>query len=680
VSYTIIPSHLPQSPFPGIVPFSYGDRSVFFARATETRTLIRLIVMYRGVLLYADSGIGKSSLINAGLVPQAIEEGYQPERIRVQPRQGEEFIVERFVETVDGEPRLLPSIFADGEQSERTVLSLEHFVTKLREKAGTVRPLLIFDQFEEWVTLFEEGALEQTGREARACQGKVRDTLVSLINDSTLPVKVLLALREDYLAKLTPFFVCCPNLPDQYLQLTPLRGEQIYQAIRGPFDTYPGHYQPEISADLAKEIQTQFTGRSGDANVRLTEVQIVCRSLWENGKEGRSLDLLFTDQGGVQGILEKYLKDALASLGHEQQELAISLLSRMVTSAGTRNVISQDDLVSRVELEDHLPRDALRRTLDNLEQKAKLVRRERRREVYYYEIASEFLVGWIRQQAQERWQRAEQRRREKAEREAQEQQQRAKKQAALAHLLKCLSYGLAVLLLIVVGLALYAFQQRAVAKQLARIATSRQLATQAISPYVRLDLALLFSLEANRITDTVKGRESLLYGLQRSPHLTTFLTGHTSFVRSIAFSPDDKTLASGNDDYTIILWDVATRKPQGQPLTGHTDFVLSVAFSPDDKTLASGGADKTIILWDVASRIGQPLKGHSGSVLSVAFSPDGKTLASGSADKTIILWDVASQKPLGQPLKGHSGSVWSVTWSPDSKILASGSADKTIIL
>ncbi|MFI0607111.1 MAG: caspase family protein [Anaerolineae bacterium] len=161
----------------------------------------------------------------------------------------------------------------------------------------------------------------------------------------------------------------------------------------------------------------------------------------------------------------------------------------------------------------------------------------------------------------------------------------------------------------------------------------------------------------------------------------TEVSGHSSSVESVAFSPDGKTLAAGSEG-TIILWDVASRSPIGQPLAGHSDYVLSVAFSPDGKTLASGSRDNTIILWDVASwsPIGQPLDGHSSYVTSVAFSPDGKTLASGSYDKRIILWDVASRSPIGQPLDGHSDAVLSVAFSPDGKTLASGSGDETIML
>jgi WD40 repeat protein len=225
--------------------------------------------------------------------------------------------------------------------------------------------------------------------------------------------------------------------------------------------------------------------------------------------------------------------------------------------------------------------------------------------------------------------------------------------------------------------------QRDEAKRQRQIALSRQLAAQALTHLDdQLDLALLLSLEANRITDTVEVRDSLLAGLESSPHLTTFLHGHTDWVRSVAFSSDGQTLASGSRDGTILLWDVAAGQPLGQPLTGHSDGVFSVAFSPDGQTLASGSADGAVILWDIATGqpIGQPLTGHDFDVFSVAFSPDGQTLASASRDLTIRLWDVATGQPIGQPLTGHSDSVFSVAFSPDGQMLASGSRDLTIRL
>jgi WD40 repeat protein len=74
------------------------------------------------------------------------------------------------------------------------------------------------------------------------------------------------------------------------------------------------------------------------------------------------------------------------------------------------------------------------------------------------------------------------------------------------------------------------------------------------------------------------------------------LNGHASYVSSVAFSPDGKTLASGSDDNTVKLWDAQTGQELAT-LKRHDDNVHSVAFSPHGKMLASGSGDKTVKLW-----------------------------------------------------------------------------------
>jgi conflict system STAND superfamily ATPase len=183
VSAPIDSDYTPDLPYPGIDAFGYKDRNVFFARAQEIRSLLRLVVLYRGVLLYSDSGTGKSSLINAGLLPSALADGLQPERVRVQPREGEEIVVQ-LSEKIGSDSVSYPSIFTSDRNLERVVLSLGDFEERLRQHAANARPLLVFDQFEEWVTLFEETGGADAARDARQCQEKIRNTICALINDT----------------------------------------------------------------------------------------------------------------------------------------------------------------------------------------------------------------------------------------------------------------------------------------------------------------------------------------------------------------------------------------------------------------------------------------------------------------------------------------------------------------
>jgi hypothetical protein len=318
----------PSSPYRGIDYYRFVDHPIFFARQDETFELFRTVVIFKGVILFGSSGAGKSSLINAGLLPLIIDQGFVADRIRFQNRPGEEIVIERISLNDNGEkPFLSPSLAAIGgaEDKSQVVLSLQIFKEWLYTFARRERPLLILDQFEEIITLFEESVPSHgTSNSALALQEQILDLIVGFLHDESLNIKVLFAFREDYLAKLSKLFRLAPELSHQYLRLTLPQKKSLPDIITGPLkDELRKRYRREqnFSEELINKLIAEFTLRSEGDAINLSEVQIVCQELWEATNPAG----LFESRG-VQGLLEDCLTRELSEFSEDQRSLAIGLL------------------------------------------------------------------------------------------------------------------------------------------------------------------------------------------------------------------------------------------------------------------------------------------------------------------------------------------------------------------
>ena len=171
-----------------------------------------------------------------------------------------------------------------------------------------------------------------------------------------------------------------------------------------------------------------------------------------------------------------------------------------------------------------------------------------------------------------------------------------------------------------------------------------------------------------RLWDTTKGE------------LRTAIEAHQGWVFSIAWLANCLPSATGGKDRVIRIREAAAPWRVLKTFEGHESDVHAVALTADGATLVSAGDDRTIRVWDVSS--GQTLRtliGHEKQIPAIALSPDGRLIASSSRDHSVRLWDMKTGKEVGVH-RWHAGDVMSVKFSPNGKLLASASYDRTVQL
>jgi WD40 repeat protein/tetratricopeptide (TPR) repeat protein len=690
-------------------------------------------------VVHGPSGVGKSSIIKAGLVP-ALKQNAIGERMALP------IVLSVYTDWITALGRSLNQVIARTSISLAIEITVDVILEKLRLLAdNNYTIILIFDQLEEFFFVKQDTPQ--------------RIEFYKFFNKClNIPfVKVILSLREDYLHYLLEFERLSYLESNDSYNLGVINKNILDKNIRyylGKFTcqdansiihslTERSHYQ--LSDELIDKLVEDLAGETHQ--VHPIELQIVGAQL-----EAQNITTLgeYQRSGGSEKLVQHWLEKVIYDCGQENEELSWKLLFELTDEKGTRPLKTKAELVTAIFREEDAYEEAEKSQAENflininqnidsafskaLKQPSKQyeIGNEEIQEDFIHsynvstlELILEILVGSglvlrVLQESGERYQlvhdylvkpirvrndygiiaelekiRFEKTKAEVAQKLSQEKLnsilQKRLREARLA------GFALAVMSATIGGLWWQAdLQKKAAISQSLRAERSENnfkigaltAASEALFASNKEFDALIESLRAWRKIKSGHGiqpdtRMRVVTALQQAVYGVTEvnrLEGHKDIVWDVNFSPDGKLLASGSRDKSVKIW--RTDGSLLQTLKGHDESITSLTFSPDGSLLASASRDNTVKIWRKNSTTGefdwQPVTtlGHSDWVDKVSFSPDGKLLVTGSKDETVRIW--RSDGKLLKTLLGHQGWINWVTFSPDGKLIASASDDNTV--
>jgi len=156
---------------------------------------------------------------------------------------------------------------------------------------------------------------------------------------------------------------------------------RLKQLIREPFALAAAAgkvFERPIGDPLADEIATAIAAYSDSHYVNLTEVQIICQTLWRDPQGAANFSAASNKVQHIQTLLELYIDGRLARLIEELRDPAIGILTRLITALDTRNIVAEPDLIERLKDEDDVPPEISIKALDELVNNSRLVNRQKR--------------------------------------------------------------------------------------------------------------------------------------------------------------------------------------------------------------------------------------------------------------------------------------------------------------
>jgi len=733
-------------PYRGLESYQQEHAASFHGRAKSIDALLkRLDGVLRGggglLMLVGPSGVGKSSLLRAGLVPAIQSRGLSAAGSRDWPcvivTPGPDPLRELVRHVPELAEPLDPDRWRDeapdggrtetGERSETgpheepdppalDVAAVRAAITRCAERlaAPGARLVIVVDQFEEVFTLC--GAHQ---REAYIEALHAAATPEDGTPGAEAPALVLVGVRADFYERCLDDPTLAEALQERQMVLGPMTDEELHEAVVRPAREAGLRVEPGLVELLLRDAGLRrFRGAQSEAGV-LPLLSHALAATWRQRKKGALTIEGYRETKGIHGAVEATAEQAWAELDGDGQRAALHLLLKQTKIGADGGHDTRGRCDKQQLLDQAVDRASAEKALEVLVQ-ARLVTLD----ADWAQLAHEALLqAWprLRQQIDEHREGLLLRQRVEEEAKAWEVQHRdssllyrgarlenAQQWADTADLdgpsdlarsfldrsirtrrrrtwlVRAVIAFYLVLALVAGVVAVIASEQRDNAQFADVVAQADRL--ERTDP----SLAAQLYLVAHHLRPDDQEVAGRVLSTQNAP-LARPLPGHAGAIYFTGFSPDGRTLATAAEGHTVQLWnlaDPAHPAPLGTPLDAGSSWTSAAAFSPNGHLLASTNGDGTVHLWDVTDPANPtvpapPLNGHNGSMSLLAFSPDSRTLATANDDHTVRLWDLTDPTrpvPLGDPLTGPTGVVRSVAFSPDGHLLAEGSDDKTTLL
>ena len=293
--------------------YTERDARLFFGREQEVDAICSQILAHRSFVLHGRSGVGKSSILRAGLMPKLKAQGHLV------------FVIRSFTDPLHQMLNGISEAF-DVEPGADLRSSLNDLIGRVEDGRCVI---FFLDQFEEFFLLL--------GEEARRNFLNVARELAA----GALPVRLVFALREDLLAEMSQLKSAIPEIFHHEYRLKRLNREQAEMAITGPARAVGCSYEPELVTRLLEDI--------GDpGGIDPPQLQIVCDNLYDSRDEDSTIGLGAYEQlGGARQILAGYLERVLRRFNANDLRITKQILTALISEDGQRLVLKAADLETR---------------------------------------------------------------------------------------------------------------------------------------------------------------------------------------------------------------------------------------------------------------------------------------------------------------------------------------------